>query len=70
MSPYAPMSSQQSSEVERAILRELGKSTRQMADLLEALQEYGSAAVKTAVWRLIDRGAVSLQPNRGLRRAA
>jgi hypothetical protein len=41
-----------------------------MAELLESLRHYGSAAVKAAVWHLIDRGEVRLQPDRRLRRVA
>ncbi len=57
-------------DVERAILRELAKDTRQMGELLERLSRYGSAAVKAAVWHLIDRGEIRLEPDRRLRRAA
>lgn len=70
MSPYAPAVSDNLKNVEQAILRELQGHSRQMSELLAALQRFGSAAVKSAVWHLIDRGDVRLEPDRSLRRAA
>jgi hypothetical protein len=70
MSPYAPAVSTELEDVELAILKALEQHARQMSDLLEMLREYGSTAVKSAVWHLIDRGDVQIEPDRSLKRAA
>lgn len=65
-----PARSQGLTTVEQAILRALKQHSRQMDELLDTLRQYSSAAVKAAVWQLIDRGQVELRPDRSLKRAA
>lgn len=70
MSSNAPAASHELTNVEQAVLRALRQQTRQMDELLDMLRQYSSASVKSAVWRLIDRGDVTLEPDRSLKRAA
>jgi hypothetical protein len=70
MSPYATEVPAEQKVVEDAILRALAASPRTMRHLLDSLSRYGSAAVKAAVWHLIDQGKVRLEADSRLRRAA
>jgi hypothetical protein len=70
MSPYATQIPAELKVVEDAILRELADASRSMRYLLDALGRYGSAAIKAAVWHLIDQGKVRLEADSRLRRAA